>query len=283
MAVSTTSYFSNGLVGQMQIGSDIDIRDTHSVPKFAVGVGFQRADGNCYRYVHFGALTGVAQCVGTDNLESSTTSTAMSLQVLAPTLYKPSGDNLNPNVPGSRYIQINNTGANFSVAGITQAQFAGGTICFLTGSGTGFSYRIKCNSASGTPATGETYIELYDPLKHYVDTTTAFIIQGSKYANLEPAQSLSARWALPVGFATQNHTAGYYGWVCTKGVTSGLQGVPLGSLGNLVCLSTTTAGSVNILCKPIAGNSTQCNVTFVGILAQTYSESNYCLVDAKLE
>lgn len=283
MAVSTNSYFSNGIVGQMQIGSDIDIYETSSVPKFAIGTGFQRADGNVYRYVHFGALTGVAQIVGTDNLESSTTSTAMTLQQLSPTLYTPSGDNVAPNKPGSRYLQIYNTGANFSVAQITADQFAGGTICFLTGSGSGYSYRIKGNSASGTPVTGETYIELYDKLGHYVDTTTAFIIQGSKYANVEPALALSTRYHLPAGFAVQNHTAAYYGWVCVKGLTSALQGTPVGSVGDLVCVNTTTAGSVTILCKPTAGNSTNANIAFVGILAQTYTAANYCIVDARLE
>lgn len=278
MAVSANSYFSNGLVGQMNIGSDIDIYATDATPKFAVGTGFQRADGNKYRYVHFGTLSPVANVVATDHIESSTTSTAMSAQALAPTIYRPAGENIDPNKAGSRYMQINHTGANLSVAKCTADVFAGGTIGLIAGSGTGYSYRIKGNTAAGTPAAGEIYIELYDKLVTPIDTTTSFVIQGSKYANLEPANGATQAISNAVGFTTTGHTAGNYGWICTRGLTAATMGVPTNSMSVLAIVSTNTAGSIVGL--PITSGG---NYMTVGVLAQVYSASGLCLIDATLE
>jgi hypothetical protein len=277
MAVSANSYFSNAIVGVPQTGADIDIYDTTSTPKYAVGFGFERADGNKYRYAHFGALSAVGTVVGTDNLESSTTSTSMSLQVLSPTYYKPAGETINPNAKGSYYLQINNTGSNFSVSGITADQFAGGYISVVAGSGTGYTYRIKGNSAAGTPVAGETYIELYDKLYSTLDTTTAFIIQGSKYANLEPANPILPRLANSVGVAVVGQTAANYGWICTKGATTVVLGTPLASVGALVITSTNTAGSVVAQCD--SGTV----YAIVGRVLQTYSSTTYALIDVCLE
>jgi hypothetical protein len=284
MAVSTNSYFSNSIIGIPQVGADIDIYDTSSTPKYAVGFGFERADGNKYRYCHFGLLSPVGSVVAPDNLESSTTSTAMSLQVLSATLYKPAGETVNPNAVGSRYLQINNTGANFSVAQITADQFAGGYITFVVGSGTGYTYRIKGNNASGTPATGETYIELYDKLYAAVDTTTAFVINGSKYANLEPAQSITHRLGLPVGFVVVGQTISNYGWICTRGLTTAVTGIGIGSVGHYAIVSTNTAGAIQ---SPYTGATTNTVPPMgyipVGVIAQTYSNSTYALINALLE
>ena len=283
MAVSTNSYFNNAIIGTPQLGADIDIYETSSNPKYAIGFGFERSDGNKYRYCHFGAISDKGEIVGTDNLESSTTSTAMSLQVVSPTIYTPAGETIAPNKAGSRYLQINNTGANLSVAQLTQDVWAGGAICFITGSSTGLSYRIKGNSASGTPATGETYIELYSPLVEPVDTTTGFVVQGCKYANLEPAGGIVPRYLSPAGFCIVGNSASSYGWVCSKGITSALLGGGLmGSSGDGVVMNTTTAGSVQVF-STLAGGDSHANMAVVAVLVHTYSASTYAIVDARLE
>jgi hypothetical protein len=278
MAVSASSYFSNSLVGQMMVGSDIDIYEISANPKFAVGTGFLRADGNKYRYAHIGTLCTTGQILATTNIESSTSSTAMSAQVLAPTIVRPAGENLDPNKAGSRYMQINHTGANLSVAKCTADVFAGGYIALVTGSGSGLSYRIKGNSAAGTPAAGEMYIELYDRLQTPIDTTTGFVLQGSKYANLQAANGATQNIAYASGFATVGVTATYYAWVCTKGLTSAVTGVPVSSQSVIAIVSTNTAGSIVGL--PITSGG---NYMTVGVIAQTYSASTFCLVDATLE
>ena len=77
--------------------------------------------------------------VGTDSLESSTTSTALSAQVLSADTVTKAGHTHAPNVVGSDYIQINNTGANLSVAQLTQDVWAGATIGIVSGSGSGYA------------------------------------------------------------------------------------------------------------------------------------------------
>lgn len=280
MAVSANSYFSNSIIGVPQVGADIDIYDTGSNPKYVLGFGFERSDGNKYRYCHFGALSARSSVVATDNIESSTTSTAMSAQVLSPTLYKIAGKTLNPNATNSDYIQINNTGANLSVAQLTADVWAGGYLTVVAGSGSGYTYRISGNSASGSPATGETYIYLYDKLAGPIDTTSAFIVQGCKWANLEPALTTTYNIAKPIGITITGQTAGNYGWVCTKGITGAvISTVPSGAAYNvMVGVSTNTAGSVSPL-----GVSTGNNYQIVGTIAQTYSNTTYCLVDLCLE
>ena len=66
MAVSSSSFFSNAIVGTPQVGADIDVYGSSTSPKFAVGFGFTRADGSKYRYSHFGAATNRGLCVSTD-------------------------------------------------------------------------------------------------------------------------------------------------------------------------------------------------------------------------
>ena len=70
MAVSSSSYFSNSIVGQPQVGADIDIYESSTSPKYAVGFGFTRADGCKYRYAHFGATTNRGVMVSTDLSET---------------------------------------------------------------------------------------------------------------------------------------------------------------------------------------------------------------------
>lgn len=66
MAISTTGYFSNAIVGQPQAGADIDIHEVNSTPKFALGFGFTRSDGNKYRYVQLSAATSAGTLVSYD-------------------------------------------------------------------------------------------------------------------------------------------------------------------------------------------------------------------------
>ena len=281
MAVSTSSYFNNAIIGTPQVGADIDIYETGSNPKYAVGFGFERSDGNKYRYCHFGAITDVGEIAATDNIESSTTATGMSLQKLSPTLYTPAGVNVAPNAIGSYYIQMNHTGGNLSVAKVTKDVFAGGYIGFVGGSGTDLTYRIKGNTDAGIPAAGECYLELYSPLVTPVDTTTSFLIQGCKYANLEPALSTAPRYANASGFAVVGNSAANYGWICTKGVTGAVTGTPIASEGCYAIVSTNTAGAISVAQTGVLGS--QAPYAAVCVIMKQYSASSFALVNACLE
>ena len=272
MAVSANSYFSNAIIGDPQLGSDINIYDTSSTPKYAIGYGFARADGNRYRYCHFGALTAVGAVVATDHLESSMTSTQLTVGAEPANVTRKSGYILDPNVVGAKYMQLTITA--------TADQFAGGYIGSIAGSGTGYTYRILGNTATGTPVTGDCYLTLSDPIQQSIGSNTSFLITGSKYANIEPAMALTPALSHSVGFATVGQTAANYGWICTKGITTAILGA--GAVPSLSCyaiVSTSTAGA--IVSTYTVGTTS--NYQIVGTIVQTYSASTYCLVDVMLE
>lgn len=270
MAISALSYFSNSIIGSPQIGSDIDIYDVSTSPKYAIGFGFVRADGNKYRYCHFGLLSPVGSVVSPDHLESSMTSTQLTVGAEPGNVTRKSGYVQDPNVSGSRYMQLTITA--------TADQFAGGYIGSIAGSGTGYTYRIAGNTATGNPVTGDCYLDLCDPIQQSIGSNTSFLITGSKYANVEPATAGTQALCTPVGFTTVGQSASNFGWVCTKGITTAVLGTPVGSQGSMAVVSSNTAGSIVSL--PITSGG---NYALVGVVVQTYSASTYCLVDATLE
>ena len=82
MAISTSSYFSNSLVGVPQVGGEIisDIYATDTNPKIAIGTKFERQDGAVFRYAHFASQTSAGQVVASvasDICLASTTSAAV--------------------------------------------------------------------------------------------------------------------------------------------------------------------------------------------------------------
>ena len=46
MTLPSAQYFSNAIVGQMQVGADVNLYRQDTAPKYAVGQGFTRGDGN---------------------------------------------------------------------------------------------------------------------------------------------------------------------------------------------------------------------------------------------
>jgi hypothetical protein len=250
MAVSTDSYFSNSVIGVPQVGGDIDIYETNSTPKYAIGFGFTRADGNKYRYSHFGATVSVSNLVAVDVSESGFTHSSGSFTTAAK-LSKRAGETLNPNAKGSRYMQLTITAS--------ADQFAGGYIAITSGLGYGFSYRVKGNTATtaGVPCTGDIYLDLCDPLQAALDTRSAMAIAGCPYANLEVTSTTDC---IPVGVTVTDISSSAYGWICTKGVTPVLQDatIPTGTK-KVAQVSTATAGAITSLVDshtsyPIVGN-----------------------------
>ena len=109
---------------------------------------------------------------------------------------------------GSRFVQI-------TLASVTANQYAGGYFVPTDGTGIGYTYRIKGNTATDNPATGDFRLELYDPLKVALTTTTDIAIQGCIFANCEPATTTDISAA---GVACSNFALGEYGWIQTEGI-----------------------------------------------------------------
>jgi hypothetical protein len=112
---------------------------------------------------------------------------------------------------GSRFVQV-------TIASVTADQFAGGTLHITDDTGEGYTYRIKGNTATGDPATGDIRLSLYDPIQVALDATSDIAITGSLYANLEPATAAVDEVVAGVTVATQ--AAADYGFVQTSGAAT---------------------------------------------------------------
>jgi hypothetical protein len=237
MAVtSDTNYYSNAIVGTPQVGADINVHELHSTPKFAIGFGFERADGAKFRYCQFGAATAASRVVSVDVSESAIiASIATNTGLASNTTTAVAGEAALPGAAGSHYVEVTATPAN------TQT-FAGGYLGVTGGTGQGYMYRIKSSSATGTPSTSRCRLQLFEPLAVAIDTTSDLSIIGSPYANLEAATFTAD--ALVVGVTMAAPSANSFAWVQTKGLALCLQDAETAVIGQSVFLSTATAGAV---------------------------------------
>lgn len=237
MAISSSSYFSNSIVGVPQVGGEYaDVYASTASPRYALGTKYERQDGAVFRYGQFASATSAGYVV-------ASVATDIQQLIIAATIATPATTYQMPNetigvYPGS-------IGSRYFVSTITSAanQFAGGTVTFSAGPGAGYTYRIKGNTVTGTPATGKARFELYDPLVAEVGTATYATIYGSKYNDLNPASSTLMN---VIGVCVKNQAANYYGWVLTQGDIGIWQDAAAlgGSAGMLACVSTATAGMV---------------------------------------
>lgn len=275
MVVSTSSYFSNSIVGTPGLGADIDIYESSTNPKYTVGFGFTRADGNKYKYCHFGALSNRGTMVATDVSESGLTKIENIGAVLANRV-KTGGETMYPNAIGSRYMQL--------IITATADQFAGAYITVTTGAGAGFTYRIRGNTATSdnSPVTGNIYMELNDPIVIAIDSNSDIAIAGSAYANLEGATTTDR---VVAGATITNNSASSYGWIQTAGIAGVLQDIIIGGIGRLAFLSSNTIGA--IMSVPTGLNSnvdyTILGFPIVGYLVEPGSSADYSLVYLTLE
>lgn len=242
MAVKTaTNWYSSSIVGVPGIGADINVLETNVTPKFAVGFGFERADGAKYRYVHYGEATVAGKIVSQDVSESAVGYTDSNV-VIHPSaaVAVPFEPNVNAGDIGSHYVQIRiNRGFN---------ALAGGYLTIASGRGLGYTYRIKSNTAWGTPSENNIRLQLYEPIKVALASETGISIVGNLWGNVEEATEGAVGTygeAAVAGVAASYGSANHYGWVQTKGVASVLTSAETGSaIGFMVGLSTGTAGAL---------------------------------------
>jgi len=237
MAVSTSSYFSNAIVGVPQCGADVDVYDVHATPRYEVGFGFERSDGCKFRYCHYGTTAVAGYLYAQDVSESSLVDSDNVIIAPSSTYKVPSEPgNIYPGSIGSHYVVI-------TLASTTADQYAGGYFITTDDTGEGYTYRIIGNTATNDPATGKIRLQLYKPLKIALDATTDFCIVGCLYANIEVATAATDMWIAGVCMAVVG-TAGYYGWVQTKGPVGILQDDSTVAVGDMVTLSDNTDGAV---------------------------------------
>ena len=231
MAVSTDGWFSNVLTSPHG-GGDFNIFDKHSTPRYAIGTRVMRIDGNEYVYSHFGADVNRGVIVAVDASESSVVDTDNA--IVAPA----SAQTMTDGTIGNKFIEI-------TLASVTADQFAGGYFVTTDDVGEGYTYRIKGNTATGNPTTGNFRLELHDKLQVAVDGTTDFAIQASLYANLEIATAATDIALAGVTVSTMDVSEQAYGWVLAKGISGVLQDGTI-AIGDQVTLSDGVNGAIQV-------------------------------------
>jgi hypothetical protein len=287
MAVSTTTYFSNAIVGIPQVAGElVDIYETTSAPRFAIGTKFERQDGAIFRYAYFGSYSSasmVVASVASDYLISTVSSACLA----GSATYQMPNENpgLYPGAVGSRYFICNGSGAvgggsTIATVSLTANQLRGGYVAITSGAGVGYTYRIKSNTATGNPAAGLTRFELYEPLVAAVNTSTQLYLAGNKYNDLIP--TIHSIAFVPAGIAVSTQAGGTYGWVLQKGVCGVLGGAAaMGSAGALAQLTTSAVGSIGI--NTVALNSSTINaLPIIGVIIAGNSGSMGVLVDVNI-
>lgn len=229
MATSTSSFFSNGIPGENQMFPG-NLYRLDATPKVSLGFRVSRADGNVYRYSHYGAATNRGLLVSQDLSETSQVDTDNG--IVAPA----SASTTTDGTIGSRFIQITFTG-------VVRNQFAGGYLITTDDTGEGYTYRIKGNTAAGDPTTGDYRLELYDPLQVAVDATTDYSIVGCLWNDLEAATAATDIAVAGVSVSTTT-AANPYAFTQTWGVCGVLQDANAPAAGDMVTLSPLTTGAI---------------------------------------
>jgi hypothetical protein len=280
MGIDTKTYFSNSIPGAMNIGADNDLYKVDTSPKLAVGTKMERQDGNVYRYAHIGSACAAGAVVAPD-LNAGARAYSANVMIAPSSVFQQNDEitGIYPGAIGSRYM--------VAVIGTQAADaFAGGYIAISSGTGLGYTYRVKGNRVSSGTAT---VIELYDPIKVAIDATGDIEIGTCKYQGLMEAIAGSTQNGMPVGvLVSAVASTSSYAWICTKGLIAAKQsGSPL--TGNPAALSLTDQGHICAWGEDVGASTTgnlllaQINVPIVGITALAGATSGHAIVNVALD
>lgn len=246
MASDNASFFSNGFPSD-NLTFKGNIYKLDSVPSYPLGFRVARADGNVYRYGQFNSAVSAGYLVGSASTNygslpaaaTGTSGTGIAGQVEA------------PGATGSRFVQFTVTGYPITVV---KNCFAGGYLLFTDGIGTeaGSCYRIKGNTAAGTPSATTAIIELYDPLQAAIGASTVINIITCPYSDLQVATLAAEATNAIVGVTVSKPTTtNDFAFIQTWGVASVLADAHTITAGEWVQASTLTAGTIT----PVQGGT----------------------------
>lgn len=265
MAISSSSYFSNRATPAPTL-ADFNKFDKHAAPKFALGHKVELCDGSVYRYAQFGADTAAGLLVSTDLSETSLVDTDNSVVASASCVTTTDG------TIGSRFLQL-------TVAAVTAGQYAGGKLITTDDAGEGYTYDIKNNTATDTPATGSIRIELFQPLQVALTTASDVSIIASPFNDVEAASATDPVVA-GVSCSAMDVSEQAFGWIQTKGLVGALVDGTV-TVGG-VCVS---AGSGAV--GPLAGGGTDVTDVItepiVGICADPGDNTGHGIFKINLE
>lgn len=235
MALNALTYYSNSIVGQMMAGADIDVTRADSAPKYPIGQGFTRADGNVFRYGNVGTATNAGQLVGPTTASGGATYGAAVVVTSASAIAEQAEFPILPGQVGSHFVEV-------TIAAIAANKYQGGYLVCTRGTGLGETYRIIGNTATNTPATGNLHIRLAEPIKVALTASTGLIIVPSMFTDMAAVATSSPQVA-GVLMSTTTST-NLWAWICTRGVVSCAEDAALAvTAGHQLTSSRITAGS----------------------------------------
>lgn len=235
MALSSLTYYTNSIVGQMMAGVDVDVTRADSSPKYPVGQGFTRADGNVFRYCNVGTATNAGQLVGPTTASGGATYNAGAVVAPASATVEQSEFPITPGSVGSHFVE-------FTISSIAANKYAGSYLIVTRGTGVGETYRIKGNTATGNPSSGVLHIQLYEPIKVALTASTGTIIVASLFTDCTVSATTSTQVTGVV--MTTTTSANLWAWVCTRGVVGCQEdGTNAVTAGQQVGCSGVTAGA----------------------------------------
>lgn len=142
-------------------------------------------------------------------------------------------------VIGAKKVTVT-LGATAAVA----QEYAGGLLVVNDVTGEGVSYRISSHPAAESSATLE--VRLERGLVEALDTTSQVCLVHNHWNGVVEGTSSTQR---PAGIPQVDGTAGYYGWLKTKGVSAALADETI-TIGAGVTAGTSTAGAVEEVDQP---------------------------------
>jgi len=252
---NTSSRFSISTIGVPQVADSFDKFEMNKTQKYPLGFKVEAANGDIYRYCHFGADTNRGVLASSDLDEIGLVDDDN--HFIAPAVaYQMPGEQpgVYPGAVGSRYIIM-------TLASAAAHCFAGAKINITTDTGSigeGYTYDIVDNTATDNPASGKIRFQLAQPLQEALTTASDASIIGCLYNDLEVATTTNAA-IIGVTCTTMDVSEVAYGWIQTKGVVGILQDVNVATIGAVATLSNITAGAVTIM----GGNSTY--ATYYGL------------------
>jgi len=235
--MALADYQTNSFVSP-QGGGDFDIYSVDTTQRYPIGAKIVRADGNEFVYAHCLTSSAAGTVVGPDVSEGGEVAGVDNAVIAPASAAAVPGTNITAGSVGSRYVQMTN-------AGILADEHAGGYLSIVSGTGVGYTYRIKGNDATGDTVSGDVVIELYDKIKVALDTTSDVHILGSKYAQCIKVTGAAGENNLAVGVTMGIIAANGYGWLCTKGICAPLVDGTIAA-GEAITLSDGIAGAVQV-------------------------------------
>jgi hypothetical protein len=277
MASDNSSFFSNGFPSDNLTFSG-NIYAVEAAPHYPLGFRVGRADGNCYRYGQFGTGVSAGYLVGSQTLNcgslpaaaTGTSGTAVAGQVEA------------PGAKGARFVQITVTGFSYVVGAamtVVKNCWAGGYLILTDGIGTeaGCTYRIKGNTAAGTPTATTAVIELYEPLQAALGASTVVNIISNPYSDLLVTTRAADATLAPAGVTiSKTVTTTYpFAFIQTWGVGSCLADAHAITASEWVQASLLTVGAIT----PVMGG-TLVGGSLNGTMIFSSPVIGYCLMDS---